>query len=428
MSELLDNRRFRLDTLKTIIRRLHDGESADALKEEFRGVLDAVGASEIPALEGELMAEGMPEAEIRRMCDVHAAVLGGGAGLAAAPPAPAGHPVDTFRRENERLRAIVARYRALAGPPAGPPAERDAEWAALQAELDLVDGHYRRKEYLLFPALERAGLSAPPKVMWGVHDEIREHLAAARELARAAAADAAALDAEARRAAAIGVLGPLLDRVESMTDKEDRILWPMAQEHLSVDDWAAVQREWKEFGPGLVEPARGWLPGFAAAPARVAAVTPDEAVRLPSGHVTVPQLAAMLNALPFDVTFVDADDRVAWFSEGSDRVFARNRAILGRKVQDCHPPKSLHIVAQIVSDLRAGRRQVAEFWIQHGGRFVHIRYFPVRGEDGAYLGTLEVTQDITPLRALEGERRLLDEMPADPRSGPAAGPPAGGAA
>jgi DUF438 domain-containing protein len=114
-----------------------------------------------------------------------------------------------------------------------------------------------------------------------------------------------------------------------------------------------------------------------------------------------------------DITFVDADDRVGFFTEGSDRIFARNRSIVGRKVEDCHPPKSVHIVEQVVSDLKSGRRDVAEFWIQMGPRFVHIRYFAVRDETGEFLGTLEVTQDIAPLRALEGERRLMAELPAD---------------
>jgi DUF438 domain-containing protein len=108
-----------------------------------------------------------------------------------------------------------------------------------------------------------------------------------------------------------------------------------------------------------------------------------------------------------DLTFVDADDRVAFYSEGPDRIFARSRAILGRKVQHCHPPRSVHVVDQILDDFRTGRHSVAEFWIPFHGRFVHIRYFAVRDENGQYLGTLEVTQDVTRIRALEGERRLL---------------------
>jgi DUF438 domain-containing protein len=173
-----------------------------------------------------------------------------------------------------------------------------------------------------------------------------------------------------------------------------------------------VLAQWGEFGAGLVEPEVGWRPTPAATPTQVAAVAGDDAVAFPSGHLTPRQLRAMLDTLPLDVTFVDADDRVAYFSEGKDRVFARNRAIVGRRVQDCHPPASMHVVQQIVDDLRAGARDVAEFWIELHGRFVHIRYFAVRDEAGRYLGCLEATQDVTPIRALTGERRLLAEAPA----------------
>jgi hypothetical protein len=120
------------------------------------------------------------------------------------------------------------------------------------------------------------------------------------------------------------------------------------------------------------------------------------------------QLMALFSTLPVDITFVDADDRVAFFSEGPDRVFARSRTVVGRKVQHCHPPRSVAVVDQILADFRAGRQNVAEFWINFQGRFVHIRYFPVRNEKGAYLGTLEVTQDVNGIRKLEGERRLLE--------------------
>ena len=127
----------------------------------------------------------------------------------------------------------------------------------------------------------------------------------------------------------------------------------------------------------------------------------------PSGNLSFDQLLAIFNNLPVDLTFVDAEDRVAFFSEGPERVFERSRAIIGRHVQNCHPPKSLAVVEEILADFKAGTQSVAEFWIQMGGKFVHIRYFAVRNALGAYLGTLEVTQDLTRLRALEGDRRLL---------------------
>jgi hypothetical protein len=128
---------------------------------------------------------------------------------------------------------------------------------------------------------------------------------------------------------------------------------------------------------------------------------------MPTGNVTVEQLTSVLSTLPLDLTFVDVNDRVAFFTEGPDRIFARSKAIIGRKVQHCHPPSSVDIVDRILDDFRAGRQNVAEFWIELRGKFVHIRYFAVRDKEGKYLGTVELTQDIASLRALAGERRLL---------------------
>jgi DUF438 domain-containing protein len=408
MSELLDNSRHRIETLKRIITTLHDGADPEAVKEEFGELLAEVGASEIAAMENALMADGMPQAEIQRMCDVHAAVLGGAAphGPTDVPP---GHPVHTFRLENERIREIVADHdKALAEVSDRGKTTGVDRWRAAHAALAGLEVHYRRKEYLVFPYLEKAGIAGPPKIMWGVHDEIREKISAAGEVL----GGVAELDDDGLQLAFETVVRPMLDQVLGMTDKEDRILWPMTLEHLSARDWEAVRAQWDEFGAGLVEPAGIWLPVVPELPEAPLDVPADDAITLPSGHLSLRQLTALLNTLPMDLTFVDADGKVGFFSEGSDRVFARNRAIIGRRVEDCHPPKSVHIVEQVVDDLKSGRRSVAEFWIQMGGRFVHIRYFAVRDDSGEYLGTLEVTQDIAPLRALEGERRLLAEMPA----------------
>ncbi|MGY4706478.1 PAS domain-containing protein [Candidatus Bipolaricaulota sp. J31] len=132
-------------------------------------------------------------------------------------------------------------------------------------------------------------------------------------------------------------------------------------------------------------------------------------IELPTGKFTLEELEAILNTLPVDITFVDKDDTVRYFNETKDRVFVRTKAILGRKVQNCHPQKSVHIVERILNDFRNRRREVAEFWIDHGGRLVYIRYLPVWGRDGEYLGVIEVTQDITDIKKIEGQKRLLDE-------------------
>ncbi len=408
MSELLDNSRHRIETLKGIIRQLHDGADPEKLKNEFGDLLTEVGVAEIAAMENSLMAEGMAQAEIQRMCDVHAAVLGGGSSCAPVE-VPTGHPVQTFRLENGRIRELTETYREAVNAVGASKEGLDpglASWRRAHDDLAGIETHYLRKEYLVFPFLEKAGIAGPPKVMWGVHDEIRAKIAAAADLL----ANAAELDAEQLGLAVETVIEPMLAQVESMTSKEDRILWPMCLEHLTVRDWESVRGQWDEFGKGLVEPAGIWLPMLPQLPEKPVELPSNDAITLPSGHLSVRQLTALLNTLPMDITFVDAEGRVGYFSEGDDRVFARNRAIIGRKVEDCHPPKSVHIVEAVVSDLKSGKRDVAEFWIQMGPRFVHIRYFAMRDGDGEFLGTLEVTQDIAPLRALEGERRLLAEL------------------
>lgn len=410
MSELIDNRRHRLEALKQLIRELHDGAQPEALKGRFRAVLDHVGASEISALESELMAEGMPQEEIKRMCDLHVAVFRDA--LEQLPPTSAqpGHPVHTFRDENAEILRLVESYRAVAAelptePGATPAAELVVRWQALQARLDLVDGHYKRKEFLLFPFLEKAGITAPPKVMWGVDDDVRERLKAAREAASAAAQTRGEDLALIREV----VIEPMLEAVAGMVEKEERVLFPMALEHLADSEWGQIQQQWGELGEGLVVPAEGWRPAEPVVPERTAVLPANDAISLPSGHFTLAQLQVLLNTLPLDMTFVDADDRVAFFSEGTERVFARNRAIIGRRVQDCHPPSSMHIVQRILDEMRMGKRELAEFWIEMGPRFVHIRYFAMRDEAGSYLGCLEVTQDVSAIRRLEGQRRLLAE-------------------
>lgn len=133
-----------------------------------------------------------------------------------------------------------------------------------------------------------------------------------------------------------------------------------------------------------------------------------ELLQFETGSLSKEELQGVLNTLPVDITFVDKEDAVKYFSKGEERIFVRTKAVIGRKVQQCHPQKSVHIVNKIVEAFKTGKKNVAEFWIQLGDRLVHIRYFAVRDKDGKYLGTMEVTQDITEIKKIEGERRLLD--------------------
>ena len=193
----------------------------------------------------------------------------------------------------------------------------------------------------------------------------------------------------------------------------------MALDTLTRDEWGLIWHESPRVGWCLVEPRAGYTPPASSLPRDMVNAPAGHAILLPTGHVTIEQLGAVLHTLPVDLTFVDADDRVAFYSEGPERIFSRSRAVIGRKVQHCHPPRSVAIVDRILDDFRAGRQSTAEFWIEMHGRFVHIRYFAVRNTEAEYMGCLEMTQDVTKIRALQGERRLLayegDQAPAAAR-------------
>ena len=135
----------------------------------------------------------------------------------------------------------------------------------------------------------------------------------------------------------------------------------------------------------------------------------EDVIDLDTGELNQREIKAIMNTLPIDITFVDKDDTVRYFNRPEGRIFPRTKSVIGRRVQMCHPQKSLHVVNRILQDFREGKRDVAEFWINVKGRLIYIRYFAVRDRNGEYLGTLEVTQDITEIKKIEGERRLLDD-------------------
>ena len=265
-----------------------------------------------------------------------------------------------------------------------------------------IEKHYQRKEHAFFSKLERHGITGPSKVMWGKDDEVRALL---KELGRALREQGAS--AGEWKLVADTLAETALSAVEEMFYKEEQILLPMCLDAFTEDDWAEIWASSPKYGWCLVEPREGYRPAPALVPDGLR-LPSAEAIMLPTGNLSLDQLTAIFSTLPVDLTFVDADDRVRFFSEGPDRMFARSKAIIGRKVQHCHPPRSVSVVDRILSDFREGRQKVAEFWIEFHGRFAHIRYFAVHDSEGRYAGTLEVTQDVTHIRQLQGERRLLE--------------------
>ncbi len=406
MSELINNSEQRKSQLKEIILKLHKGGHQEEVRRELMETLSQIPYGEVVEVEQELIAEGLPEEEVLRLCDAHSAVLQGNIDLSGSREIPAGHPVDVFRKENEELLKTTAAARSvLSGIAAG--TEEYSETAVLKLRglfnnLFDADKHYQRKEYLLFPYLENKGITGPPKVMWGKQDEIRDLIKGSIEILQQKE-----ITREELLAAAEIVLEQALFGIDDMTVKEEQILFPMAMDKLTDAEWYEISRQSIEIGFCLYDPLTEWRPSGAAEGGINEAQKSGSHIQLPSGSFSAAELLAILNTIPVDMTFVDKDDKVKYFTQGSERIFQRNRAILNRDVRHCHPPASAHIVDKIIDDFKSGKQSRAPFWINMGGKMIHIEYFALRGENGEYLGVLEVSHDVTRYRELEGEQRIL---------------------
>lgn len=406
MSELIDNARKRKDLLKHMILQLHKGEAPEAVRKQLVRLMGEVPYGDVVEVEQELIGEGLPAEEILQLCDMHTEVLKGQIDLSQSKEAPPGHPVHTFKMENKALGWEISTIVKIAEGIKKMPDE--AEVSTLMAELRRhinaltdVEKHYRRKENLLFPYLEKHGITGPPTVMWGKHDETREYLKGAIEALK----ETAQITAGEAKAVIDLVLQPAWNSIEEMIYKEEQILFPMCLDTLSEEEWYHIHNQSLEIGFCLYDPQAKWKPSGIA----VSEAAPESAgkIQLPSGSMTVEELTAVLNTIPFDLTFVDKSDTVRYFTQGRERIFERNRAILGRQVQLCHPPSSVHIVQKILNDFHSGKQERAAFHINMKGRFISIEYFALRSPEGEYLGTLEVSEDLTEKRALQGEKRIL---------------------
>lgn len=405
MSKLINNRVYRKQTIKNIIMQLHEGKSVDEVKKQFDDVFKGVSASEISEAESALVEEGIPVQDIQKLCDVHAAVFKGSieeihkeeTKLEDIP----GHPINTLIRENKEITRMTGDLKSLNS--SNRPDKFDKIKEKIN-ELLKISIHYRKKENLIFPYMEKYGMTTPPKVMWGVDDEIYDEIKSIKE-----ALDKGAFD-EKRLSVKIDEVA---DKAEEMVFKEENIMLPMLSEKLTEDEWKKIADGSYEFG-FLIDNVPEWkieteAKNIAPEKEEKAAGAADGIIKLPTGSFTIKELECVLNTLPFDITFVGKDDAVKYFSQGLERIFPRTESVIGRNVSNCHPPASVHIVEKMVEDFKAGVKDHEDFWIKMRGLYVYIRYFAVRDKNGEYLGVLEVTQNISPIRELEGEKRLVSE-------------------
>jgi hypothetical protein len=230
--------------------------------------------------------------------------------------------------------------------------------------------------------------------MWALHDDIRAFIKDVRKRVIDNKMEKVAIEALAKM-------------INDMIYKEEHILFPMTLETLSEDEWAKVRKGEEEIGFAWIKPETVWKP---AAESFQQALLSEKvgSLNLDTGQLTAEQVNLVLTHLPVDISFVNENDEVAYYSASPERIFPRSPGVIGRKVQNCHPPKSVGMVEKILSEFKAGTKSVADFWIQMQGKFILIKYFAVRDAEGKYRGCLEVSQDVTGIRKLEGQKRLLD--------------------
>lgn len=420
MSEYIDNRNKpqsnraeRQKVLKEIILQLHDGKDPAEVKQEFAALIEGVTAGEISEMESGLMAEGMAVEEIQRLCDVHAEIFRGSVTqihTASKEEEKPGHPVRVLREENFAIDNLL---KNVLMPKVAALTEGSVEKLRFPLLEDVnllldIDKHFSRKENIFFPFMEKYGITAPPKVMWGVDDEIRAVIKDFK----------LQLQEDKYSAGILKVTAEAMNtKILDMIIKEESILIPMLLETLTEDEWVSIAEDSDEIGYCIVSPEAKWAPsralsfgGIGQMSEKETASTPNEGlIRLETGILKVDELTRILNTLPFDITFIDKDDTVKYFSQSEERIFPRTKSVIGRSVQNCHPPSSVHVVETILEAFKAGRKDHEHFWIQMGEVMIYIRYFAVRSEKGDYMGTLEVTQNIAPIKAIEGQKRLISE-------------------
>jgi len=405
MSEIAENKK---KILKEIIMQLHVGIPPQQVKERFKQFLGNVSSEEIAKIENELVKEGIPREEIQRLCDVHLAVFREQLEK-QKPEIPPEHPIGILLEEHkimlqltEKLVSITNKIKQINDKSYVGDAIHQLEHIA----RDFTDSekHYLREENVLFPVIEKHGITEPPAIMWMEHNQIREKKKQLNNLL----GKYSTIDFQDFKKQLTEASAALNEILPSHFFKENNILFPTALKVVTTEEWTGIRREFDEIGYCCFTP-----PHLIAAPnpeegKKEEALVQENVLQFETGSLSKDEIEAILNALPIDISFVDANDAVKYFSKAEKRIFVRTKAVIGRKVQLCHPQKSVHIVNKILEAFKAGKKDVAEFWITMNNRLIHIRYFAVRDKKGKYLGTMEATQDLTDLKKIEGEKRLLD--------------------
>jgi len=413
--------RQKVEVVKELLKKIHRGADPEQLKREFASVLAQVSPLEIPLIEQQLVREGVPVEEVLKLCDLHVALFRDFLAGRELEGVPEGHPLDLLLRENElllkwseQLGVVAGALEAAEGEGVRPLLE---QLRALLHNLRAIRVHYRKVQMLIFPYLERRGIVAVPRVLWGREDAVIVRL---RALLKRVEGDLAPDEVKgvAREAAA------LAREIAELVFRENKILYPTVWALFSEGEWAAIAREAEKIGY-LVRAEGRWEPkAEPLLPHQVAPeLKPEDLGRLPpefvrlgaaklepdayrleregdldlgTGFLSAEEVRGIFRALPVEVTFADAEDRVRFYSDGRlPPAFVRTRTILGRRLLFCHPPRLERLVRETVEALKRGEADYREFWTRIGDRIVRVFISAVRDEEGRYLGALEVVEDFT---------------------------------
>ena len=394
----------RTEQLKGYLKRVSAGENLERVRADFAQDFGEVEAAEIMQAEQELMDEGMPLEEVQKLCDLHSALFhgatplerfmnaekevaaslerqktlkraGGETGDARALELEqiSGHPLYTFTKENDELRLLLGKMNEALS------AHEDV--SDLLAKIRELSIHYAKKGDLLYPLLNvKYDISGPSNVMWTVDDEIRDELGT--------------LEAETDRGEWWeSRLNAVLQRADEMIYKEQNILFPICATNFTEDEWMGIYRDSKDYAPCFGVENEAWEAAEGAVMPVAAVPQAEGEIVMAGGHLTIEQLTAMLNTVPLELTFVDAENINRYFNEGP-KVFKRPGMAIDRDVFSCHPPKIEPMVRGIIDDFRSGVRDSVPVWMEKAGRTFLVTYYAVRDAAGIYLGTLEVVQDM----------------------------------
>ncbi|MEA1884749.1 MAG: DUF438 domain-containing protein [Thermotogota bacterium] len=371
------------EVLKDLIKKLHEDPDKNLapVKEQFAKIVKELTPVDISMIEQELVDEGISPDAIMLMCDVHLDMFKKSIVDDEIDVKP-WHPINILMEEHKDILNTLGNFRKSPDP-----AKAIME---LGYYLRKVEKYFQKEENSLFPYLEKHEMVQPPKIMWKEHDQIRELRKKILE---------EKVEEDELKQFLVSVEEVFANHIY----KEHKILFPSAIKLISDEEWNAIRKQFDEIG------YFSYFPKPFSGKEEEDVHMEESEISLPSGILNGEQLKLMLNTLPVDITFVDEHDRVRYFSETKDRIFVRSRGIIGRKVQNCHPPKSVDTVQKILDDFKSGKRDEADFYLHLGDQYVYIKYFAVRSDDGRYKGTLEVTQDIAPIQKISGTKTLDDE-------------------